>query len=286
MLHFSGGNLLDKEYEVLLLQDDQESVVSSLFKQYYISRGVAPKVILLPFVLDDMEVLSELLEQKYGHAVRIKVPQRGDNARLIDLAHKNAMEEAERVTTKEEKHQAVLLLLGKMLNIDLPKRIESFDISNISGTDTVGSMVVFEGGNPKKREYKHFRIEDMANQDDYAAMAQVVTRRFRRYLEGDSSFSCLPDLLLIDGGAIHAKIAHKQLVFIRTKHALMRMCRFLPRRIRTGTMMLKELYALCQYAVTHGKNAHTSAQIIRCIQESFIGAQRQMAGCPSAGVLL
>ena len=207
VLHFSGGNLLDKEYEVFPAPEDRETALSSLVKQYYLSRGAAPKVVLLPFVLDDMELFSQLLEQRYGRISKLKVPQRGDNVRLVSLAVKNALEEVERVTSKEEKYTASLHLLGKMLGIEQLKRMESFDISNISGTDIVASMVVYEDGKPKKSDYKRFKVEGLSDQDDYTSMAQVVTRRFLHYRAGDSGFDQLPDLLLIDGGVAHANVA-------------------------------------------------------------------------------
>jgi excinuclease ABC subunit C len=94
-----------------------------------------------------------------------------------------------------------------MLAMDPPKRIESFDISNISGTDMVASMVVFEDGKPKKSEYKRFKIEDLPGQDDYAAMRQVILRRFTHFKAGDKGFDQAPDLLLIDGGVAHAAAA-------------------------------------------------------------------------------
>ena len=127
--------------------------------------------------------------------------------RLVELACKNAFEEAERVTSREEKHNATLNLLGKMLAMEAPKRIESFDISNISGTDIVASMVVFEDGKPKKKDYKRFKIEALTDQDDYASMAQVVRRRFSHFKDGDAGFETAPDLLLIDGGIAHARTA-------------------------------------------------------------------------------
>ena len=99
------------------------------------------------------------------------------------------------------------MLLGKMLNMDAPRRMESFDISNISGTDIVASMVVYLDGKPKKGDYKRFKINDLEGQDDYASMEQVVYRRFKRYLSGDKGFDVLPDLLLIDGGVTHAQTA-------------------------------------------------------------------------------
>ena len=207
VLHFSGGNLLDKDYEIIPVPDDKESAVSSLMKQYYLSRGLAPKQVLLPFEIEDAELFSQLLEQQFGRKTKLKVPQRGDNVRLVELAIRNAFEEAQRVTSKEEKALGTLSLLGKMLGIAPPKRLESFDISNISGTDIVASMVVFQDGKPKKGDYKRFKIEDLENQDDYASMHQVVKRRFAHYLNGDSGFSDAPDLLLIDGGVNHANTA-------------------------------------------------------------------------------
>ena len=207
VLHFSGGNLLDKEYEVMTVPEDQEAAVSALIKQYYLSRGAAPKVVLLPFEIEDSELFSQLLEQQHGRKTRLKVPQRGDNVRLVELAVKNAMEEAQRVTSKEEKVSGTLALLGKMLAMDPPKRIESFDISNISGTDIVASMVVFQDGKPRKSDYKRFKVDGLSNQDDYASMHQVVKRRFAHFKAADKGFEEKPDLLLIDGGVSHAQTA-------------------------------------------------------------------------------
>ena len=207
VLHFSGGNLLDKDYEVFPVPDDKFDAVSSLMKQYYLSRGLAPKHVLLPFEIDDSELFAELLEQQFGRRPKLRVPQRGDNVRLVELANKNAFEEAERLTGKEERVNATLALLGKMLSMEPPKRIESFDISNISGTDIVASMVVFLDGKPRKSDYKRFKVEGLQNQDDYASMHQVVKRRFVHYQAGDKGFDAPPDLLLIDGGINHANTA-------------------------------------------------------------------------------
>lgn len=207
VLHFSGGNLLDKEYEVFPRPDEKTEAVSSLLKQFYLSRGLAPKRILLPFEIEDGELFAQLLEQQFGRRPKLHVPQRGDNMRLIELACKNAFEEAQRVTGKEERVNATLTLLGKMLAMEPPGRIESFDISNISGTDIVASMVVFTDGRPRKSDYKRFKLEGLSNQDDYASMHQVVKRRFAHLKAGDKGFSEAPDLLLIDGGVNHAKTA-------------------------------------------------------------------------------
>lgn len=207
VLHFSGGNLLDKEYEVFPRPDDKTEAVSSLLKQFYLSRGLAPKRVLLPFEIDDAELFAQLLEQRYERRPKLHVPQRGDNVRLVELACKNAYEEAQRVTGKEERANATVALLGKMLNLEELHRMESFDISNISGTDIVASMVVFQDGRPKKSDYKRFKVEGLDGQDDYGSMRQVLLRRFTHYKAGDTGFSEGPDLLLIDGGVNHAKVA-------------------------------------------------------------------------------
>ena len=207
VLHFSGGNLLDKEYEVFPKPDEKTEAVSSLMKQFYLSRGLVPRRVLLPFALEDADLFSQLLEQQLGRLPKLLVPQRGDNVRLVELACKNAQEEAERVTGKDERVSATLTLLGKMLMMAPPLRIESFDISNISGTDIVASMVVFQAGRPHKSGYKRFKVEGLDNQDDYASMYQVVKRRFAHYQEGDKGFEEAPNLILIDGGVNHANTA-------------------------------------------------------------------------------
>ena len=207
ILHFCNGELLDKEYELLSVTDDAEAAVSSLLKQYYFNREFAPNTILLPFAIEDAELFTKLLAEKFQRKTRILTPQRGENARLVEMAVKNATEEAERITTKDERAHGTLRMLGKMLAIEPIERIESFDISNISGTDIVASMVVFKNGKPSKRDYKRFKIKDLDGQNDFAAMRQVVHRRFERYVNQENGFESAPDLLLIDGGAVHAGIA-------------------------------------------------------------------------------
>ncbi len=211
VLHYSGGNLVDKDFEVFSLPENREYAVSSLMKQYYLSRGFAPKLVLLPFAIEDSELFMQLLEQQYGRKTKIKVPQRGDNAALVSLANKNAIEEAERVLDRETKANAIWEKLGKMLNIISLRRIEAYDISNLSGTDIVGGMVVFQDGKARRSAYKRFKIRDLNDQDDYASMEQVLARRFSHYLAGDKGFDIAPDLLLIDGGVTHAQVAENVL---------------------------------------------------------------------------
>ena len=207
VLHYHKGNLVDKQYEVFPLQDDPQEAVSSLLKQFYLNGKLLPRQILLPLEIEDSALISQWLESIAGRKVKVLHPKRGDNVRLVELACKNAYEEALRLTQQAERHQVVLTLLGKMLAIDTPLRMESFDISNISGTDIVGSMVVFQDGKPCKKDYKRFKLEGMQQQNDYASMAQVLRRRFAHFVACDSGFEKRADLLLIDGGIQHAKIA-------------------------------------------------------------------------------
>lgn len=211
VLHYVDGNLLDKEYEILPISDDPKEAVSALVKQYYLLRNCAPKEILLPYAMDDAQLFSDLLMQNLNKRVHIRTPQRGDGAALIKLANRNAEEEAERVTSKEEHSSGTLQLLKNMLCLDSLSRIESFDISNTAGKDIVASMVVFVDGKPLKRDYRRFRIRDLDNQNDYASMHQVIIRRFSHYVAQDRGFEASPDLLLIDGGAEHAAVAERAL---------------------------------------------------------------------------
>ncbi len=207
VLHFHDGNLLDKDYQVFPLPDDKDTALSTLVNQYYISRAYAPKRILLPFALEDQAIIAAFLSDKQQRKVLLHVPQRGEGAQLVALAVKNALEEAVRVTSKEERAKGAAVLLGKMLGIDTPQRIESFDISHIAGSDIVASMVAFVDGKPQKSDYKRFKLDNMENQDDYASMEQVLKRRFQHYIDGDAGFAVAPNLLLIDGGQAHAAVA-------------------------------------------------------------------------------
>ncbi|MBE6943533.1 MAG: excinuclease ABC subunit UvrC [Ruminococcaceae bacterium] len=212
VLHFRDGNLVHKEYQVFALPDDRIGAVSTLIAQYYLDREIGPRKLLLPFDLPDTVLLEQFIRGKTGRNPHIYVPQRGENHKLLLLACDNAKEEAQRLTDKEAHYAGRIRLLGKMLNMEMPRRIESFDISNLGNSDIVAGMVVFVDGKPKPSEYKKFKIHGLTQADDYGSMHQAVSRRFHRYLSGDSSFDSLPDLLLIDGGASHAATAQDALL--------------------------------------------------------------------------
>lgn len=213
VLHFSDGELVDKEYEILSADEPQQAL-SSLVKQYYLSRGLAPKTVLLPFNMEDASLFEQLLQERFGKKTRIYVPQRGEHVRRMELACKNAQEEAERITNRDDRHNATLSTLRSMLAVSSVFRMEAYDISNISGTDNVAAMVVFEDGKPRKSDYKRFKVDVNDIQDDYGSMRQVLERRFAHYLEGAKGFEKKPDVLLIDGGISHANVAIQVLSYL------------------------------------------------------------------------
>jgi excinuclease ABC subunit C len=210
VLHYVGGELAAKDWELLEspAEEDGAEAVSSLVKQYYGGRQGLPRQILLPCELEDEVPIARMLSQAAGRRVNLVSPQRGAKVELTRLADTNAREEVERWTTREERQSKLLEALGRLLGLERPpNRIEAFDISNTGKSDMVASMTVFVGGKPLKRDYRHFKIKTLEGPDDYASMDEVLRRRFRRYLEGDEKFDQLPDLLLIDGGQTHARVA-------------------------------------------------------------------------------
>ena len=210
VLHYVDGDLAAKDMDLIEtpVEEEREDTVSALVKQDYGGRGTLPRQILLPCELEDEVPITRMLSETCGHRVHLVTPQRGAKMDLIRLANKNAVEEVERATSREERQSKLMEALGRMLGLPQPpRRVEAYDISNTGDTNIVASMTVFVDGRPLKRDYRHFKLKDMAHADDYGSMEQVLTRRFRRYLDGDEKFGDLPDLLLIDGGENHARVA-------------------------------------------------------------------------------
>jgi excinuclease ABC subunit C len=211
VLRYMEGRLLDKDYSLLEepMEEDAEAL-SELCRQYYVNLGTAPKTVLIPYELPDREELEQFLTDLSGHKVTVTQPKRGDKRLLTETAMLNAKEEVQRATTREERITKTAQWLMDALELEKPpKRIESFDISNLGNENIVASMVVFVNGRPLKRDYRKFKIKTLTEQNDYGSMAEVIQRRFTRYREGDEKFSELPDILLIDGGAVHASVAQK-----------------------------------------------------------------------------
>ncbi|MFI3254022.1 MAG: excinuclease ABC subunit UvrC [Eubacteriales bacterium] len=213
VLHYYQGELLEKDLEIIStpLEEEEESI-PALLREYYGVRSEMPKEILLPCDIAYEDSLERMFSQQVGHKITFLTPQRGAKVEILQLAQKNAKEELERITTKEEKEQKNLSLLGKILGLPSPpRRIESYDISNQGDADIVASMVVYQDGKKKPSAYRKFKLQNMSGPDDYAAMSQVLQRRFHRLEEGDTAFAEPPDLLLMDGGIGHLHIAQEVL---------------------------------------------------------------------------
>ena len=213
VLHFNDGSLTGKDFELVPepLESDGEAE-SAYMRQYYASRGVMPKNILLREMPEDAGALSQMLAQIAGRRVSIEAPQRGDRLRLVERAEMNASEEILRATTAQQRRTNTLLWLQKSLELpEYPERIEAFDVSNLGDTGIVAAMTVHKDGKPYKKDYRKFKIRELNIRDDYASMSQAVYRRFAHLKNGDGGFTEMPQLLLIDGGITHAAAAERSL---------------------------------------------------------------------------
>jgi len=192
------GRLIGKNHFFIRINKGtrEEEIIVSFLKQYYLRNFFIPSEILIPTAVEEIGEIASWLSEKRGKKIEIKVPRRGEKLRLMKLARENAalIFYQYRAQGKEEALSGLksYLSLGK-----IPQRIEGFDISNIRGEEAVGSMVVFEEGKARKSEYRKFKIKTVKGIDDFAMLAEVVDRRYRRQLRGKKS---LPDLILVDGG--------------------------------------------------------------------------------------
>ena len=213
VLHIENGDLLGRQTEIFPTAADQTApeVLSAVLSQYYLDKAVLPREILLPCLFDGSETFAALLTAQAAHRVELRVPQRGERSQLVEMASRNAREEVERITTESERVARALTDLQALAQLPaVPRRMESYDISNLGSDDMVASMVVFVDGKPLKRDYRKFAIRSLTAPDDYAAMQEVLARRFAH--REDEKFPPLPDLLLIDGGLghVHAALAAEQ----------------------------------------------------------------------------
>ena len=205
VIMYRGGRLFDKASFFLGDTDDQERMYSDFLIQYYSSKDEIPRDILLEADFSELELVSQYLAEKTGHAVHFAVPQRGQLLKLTALAKSNAAEYLSIKVGRTSREIIALEELAKALGLaKTPNYIECYDISNLASSDMVAGMVVFENGRPSKKNYKRFSIKTVEEQDDYACMAEVLERRFRNYYEKtDEGFATLPDLILLDGGNGH-----------------------------------------------------------------------------------
>jgi excinuclease ABC subunit C len=213
------GKLIGREYFVLEGTSDEKTsaILTQFIEQYYDEASFVPKELLLPEDIEEAHIIQQWLRQKRGgKKVELKVPQRGNQRELVQMASENAIETLRALKTQwavdtHKQTEALAELQNALGLLQPPNRIECYDISNIQGTSAVGSMVVFEQGIPSKKYYRRFNIKTVEGADDFASMQEVLLRRFKRWQAAeelkqepganpDLSFSLLPDLLIVDGG--------------------------------------------------------------------------------------
>lgn len=203
VFRFEGGRLFDRE-SFIFDSGESESEYEEFLLSYYTLRDDAPKNIALDKSFEGLEDVARWLSEKRGNKVNVTVPQRGEQAQLVSMCRSNAAEALAQKKGATVREYGVLEELKDALGLKkLPEYIESYDISNLAGTENVAGMVVYKNGKPLKSAYKKFKIKGFEGQDDYASMAEVISRRFDEYYKtGDSEegFGKLPDLILLDGG--------------------------------------------------------------------------------------
>ena len=203
VFRFEGGRRFDRE-SFIFDSDDSERETEEFLLRYYTLRTDIPKNIALDSSFEGMDTIAEWLSQKRGNKVVITVPQRGDQAQLVSMCRSNAAETLAQRKGATVREYSVLEELKEILGLEkLPEYIESYDISNLAGTENVAGMVVYKNGKPLKSAYRKFKIKGFEGQDDFASMAEVISRRFDEYCKAEKSnegFGRLPDLILLDGG--------------------------------------------------------------------------------------
>ncbi|MDD6441501.1 MAG: excinuclease ABC subunit UvrC [bacterium] len=213
------GKLIGRDHFYLKVAegDEEKDILESFIKQFYAGTPYIPAELMLQMEIDELKVIEEWLGQKRGHRVRIRVPKKGEKERLVELARKNAQmvlsKDKERIKREEGRTIGAVKEIEKLLGLKDIVRMEAFDISNTNGFASVGSMVVYEKGKPKRNDYRKFKIKGVQGADDYASMEEVLTRRFTHGLEEQAeekelgSFQTFPDLIMMDGGKGQVNVA-------------------------------------------------------------------------------
>ena len=214
-----GGRLIGRDHFYLRIPkgESQGSILDSFMKQYYAGTPFIPSEVMIPVELEEMELLEEWLSSKRGGKVTIRVPQKGKKEKLVELAANNAMlvlsKDKERMKREEGRTIGAVKEIEKLLGLTDIYRMEAYDISNTNGFESVGSMVVYDRGRPKRNDYRKFKIKGIQGADDYGSMREVLTRRFTHGLkEREQSkdlggFTAFPDLILMDGGKGQVNVA-------------------------------------------------------------------------------
>lgn len=213
------GKLIGRDHFYLKVAegDEEKDILESFIKQFYAGTPYIPAELMLQMEVEEQKVIEEWLSQKRGHRVHVRVPKKGEKERLVELARKNAemvlSKDKERIKREEGRTIGAVKEIEKLLGLKNIVRMEAFDISNTNGFASVGSMVVYEKGKPKRNDYRKFKIKGVQGADDYASMAEVLTRRFTHGLEEQAegkelgSFQTFPDLIMMDGGKGQVNVA-------------------------------------------------------------------------------
>lgn len=214
-----GGRLIGRDHFYLKIaeNDTKSEILSSFIKQFYAGTPYIPAELMLPEEIEDQEIIEEWLTTRREHKVRLRIPKKGTKEKLVELAQKNAQmvlkNDKERLKREEGRTIGAVKELEKILGLTGIIRMEAYDISNTNGFDSVGSMVVYEHGKPKRNDYRKFKIKSVQGPDDYASMNEVLTRRFEHGLrerqdESETGgFQAFPDLIMMDGGRGQVNIA-------------------------------------------------------------------------------
>ena len=214
-----GGRLIGRDHFYLKIaeNDTKSEILSSFIKQFYAGTPYIPAELMLPEEIEDQEIIEEGLTTRREHKVRLRIPKKGTKEKLVELAQKNAQmvlkNDKERLKREEGRTIGAVKELEKILGLTGIIRMEAYDISNTNGFDSVGSMVVYEHGKPKRNDYRKFKIKSVQGPDDYASMNEVLTRRFEHGLrerqdESETGgFQAFPDLIMMDGGRGQVNIA-------------------------------------------------------------------------------
>lgn len=205
------GNLCNKESFVFDEPANVQDSITEFIQQYYSNKKDIPPIVNVNAYPDETETIEQWLSKHSGKKVKVNVPKKGVQKKLLDMCTSNAEENLMRNLTEIAKG-SVIDQLRKCLGLErAPSYIEAYDISNLAGTDNVAGMVVFADGTPLKSAYRRFKIKDVDGQDDYASMCEVISRRFTRYEKGSLGFDRLPDLILLDGGKGHVHVVKELL---------------------------------------------------------------------------
>lgn len=214
-----GGRLIGRDHFYLKIAENntKSEILSSFIKQFYAGTPYIPAELMLPEEIEDQEIIEEWLTTRREHKVRLRIPKKGTKEKLVELAQKNAQmvlkNDKERLKREEGRTIGAVKELEKILGLTGIIRMEAYDISNTNGFDSVGSMVVYEHGKPKRNDYRKFKIKSVQGPDDYASMNEVLTRRFEHGLrerqdESETGgFQAFPDLIMMDGGRGQVNIA-------------------------------------------------------------------------------